>query len=243
MNGEAPKYALVRQALAERVGALEVGVRLPSEPELCAEFAVSRITLRHAVDGLIASGMLRREQGRGTFVAGTAARFRYPERFADKITGFYGQQRAEGNSVTSVIDGQRVERAGSAVATALGLEAGEPVVVLERRRSVNGALHHHAVSYVSADRLPAVADHDFTDASLLLFIQAMYGVEVERNDIVVSLGVPPLRVAELIGLELGETALVATTTLFDRRGPIVYGTAHFTPNSSQLAFGLSIHPG
>lgn len=47
------------------------GERVPAEPELASEFAVSRTTIRSAVADLQARGLVSREQGRGTFVKGT----------------------------------------------------------------------------------------------------------------------------------------------------------------------------
>lgn len=45
--------------------------RMPTEPALAAEFAVSRTTIRGAVTHLQARGLVSREQGRGTFVRST----------------------------------------------------------------------------------------------------------------------------------------------------------------------------
>ncbi len=44
------------------------GDQLPTEPVLCEEYGVSRMTVRRAVEELIRDGLLVREQGRGTFV-------------------------------------------------------------------------------------------------------------------------------------------------------------------------------
>lgn len=64
-----PKYIAVRDNLRARIDSMEANEQLPPEIELCKQYNVSRITLRHAVDNLITEGLLVREQGRGTFRA------------------------------------------------------------------------------------------------------------------------------------------------------------------------------
>lgn len=73
----------VRTGLAEQVaghllhditeGVYPPDTRLPPEPALAEEFGVSRLTLREAVKSLAQRGVLRVEQGRGTFVNPTTA--------------------------------------------------------------------------------------------------------------------------------------------------------------------------
>lgn len=50
-------------------GRLQVGDQLPTEPVLCEEHGVSRMTLRRAIDVLEAEGRVVRRHGAGTFVA------------------------------------------------------------------------------------------------------------------------------------------------------------------------------
>lgn len=66
-----PRYHQVYVALRGWIGdgTYPPGARLPTEPELCTAFGVSRITVRRAVDDLVAEGLVVRRQGSGSFVA------------------------------------------------------------------------------------------------------------------------------------------------------------------------------
>src|SRR5690242_15523560 len=50
-------------------GRLPAGTRLPTEAELSTRFAVNRHTVRRAMEELQSRGLVRIEQGRGSFVA------------------------------------------------------------------------------------------------------------------------------------------------------------------------------
>src|SRR5688572_3995769 len=145
-----PKYLAVREHLRRRVAALPELTVLPPEPVLCAEYGVSRITLRRAVDGLVADGHLVREQGRGTYVTRPAIRHEYRESFVHLIAGFNSVMTETGAQVGTTVVAQRIIPAPSAVAAELGLATTDPVLELERLRSVDGQPNHVAHSYLPA---------------------------------------------------------------------------------------------
>lgn len=64
-------YVQVQYDLQRRIssGEFKAGESLPTEEQLCRDYGVSRITLRRAVDGLVADLFVVRRQGVGTFVA------------------------------------------------------------------------------------------------------------------------------------------------------------------------------
>jgi GntR family transcriptional regulator len=59
-------YVALRGWIAD--GTLAPGSQIPTEPELCAAFDVSRITIRRAIDDLVSEGLVVRRQGSGTFI-------------------------------------------------------------------------------------------------------------------------------------------------------------------------------
>lgn len=66
-----PLYAQIKQIILRRIGEGEWQENevLPSEWDLASELGVSQGTVRKALSELVASGLLYRQQGRGTFVA------------------------------------------------------------------------------------------------------------------------------------------------------------------------------
>jgi len=82
------KYLVVQEAIQQwiRDTHLVVGSQLPKEDELATRFGVGRQTIRQAVGNLVASGMLSREQGRGTFYRGESL-YRPPKNSSPKLIG------------------------------------------------------------------------------------------------------------------------------------------------------------
>ncbi|HKK37629.1 MAG TPA: GntR family transcriptional regulator [Paracoccaceae bacterium] len=69
----APRYQQVAADLQSRIeaGRYAVGAALPTEQELCVDYAVSRYTVREALRRLALQGLVRRRQGSGTEVIAT----------------------------------------------------------------------------------------------------------------------------------------------------------------------------
>ncbi len=66
-----PLYLQLATSLRNHIvsGGIMMGEALPSERDLCTIIGTSRVTIRKAIDQLIAEGLLIRKQGSGTFVA------------------------------------------------------------------------------------------------------------------------------------------------------------------------------
>jgi DNA-binding FadR family transcriptional regulator len=74
---------IIKRSLAEEIaeklkeqissGHYQINDKLPTEPELMTEFGVGRSSIREATKSLVQSGLLRIQQGAGTFVERTAA--------------------------------------------------------------------------------------------------------------------------------------------------------------------------
>src|SRR5436305_14643133 len=65
-----PLYYQLKEVLKQQIqaGHLAPHTAIPSEPELVAQYHVSRATVRQALTELVHEGLLYRQHGRGTFV-------------------------------------------------------------------------------------------------------------------------------------------------------------------------------
>ena len=70
LNRNFSLYHQIEAILLEQIvtGEFAPGTQLPTEKELCDLYHVSRPTVRQALVGLESQNLVRREQGRGTFV-------------------------------------------------------------------------------------------------------------------------------------------------------------------------------
>ena len=101
---------------------------LPPERDLAEEFAVSRITVRKALDGLVSEGLLTRRQGSGTFVASRV------EKSFSKLSSFTEDMTTRGKSPRSVWLKKSQSVVSPEEAMATGFAPGTPVYHFNRLR-------------------------------------------------------------------------------------------------------------
>lgn len=79
LAGGQPRYLVLAQALMDDIttGRYAVGELLPTEHELCQQFAVSRHTVREAIRRLCDLGLVGKQQGVGSRVKASSAASRY----------------------------------------------------------------------------------------------------------------------------------------------------------------------
>jgi GntR family transcriptional regulator, phosphonate transport system regulatory protein len=107
--------------------------RLPAEHALAERFGVHRHTLRQAMTELQRLGLVRVEQGRGTFVQ--HERLDYP---LSRRTRFSDNLAQRGLLPSKQLIAARAEAPTSAAAQALGLAIGSRVVVIEMLDEADG---------------------------------------------------------------------------------------------------------
>jgi GntR family phosphonate transport system transcriptional regulator len=150
-----PLWRRIEQALHAEIfsGQMPPGARLPPEPELAARFAAHRHTVRRAIAALAQRGVLRIEQGRGTFVTEEAIDYAVGRRTRVEAN-LLGQNRAFSGRLLS----SHEEPADAAAIAALGLVGRAPrVLVAETLNTADGvpiSLVRHTMAATRFARFP-----------------------------------------------------------------------------------------
>lgn len=228
-----PLYAQLKRTLAELIaaGALAPGDRLPSESELCDRHGVSRTTVRQALAELESEGVLRREQGRGTFVAEPAPN----SGFLQSTSGFFEEAVAAGRTVATRVLKRSVEPLPSGAAAALGLEPGAHGVVLERLRSIDGQPTLYVLTHLRLDLAEGVLSADLTTEALYRTLRERHGVRVGDGRRVIDAVLSEGRIAELLEIAPGAPLLQVDAVTIDTEGrPFEYYQAWYRSDQSRI---------
>lgn len=192
-----PLYYQLKELLRAEIerGVWRPGDLIPSERELCQTYGISRITVRQALSDLVGEGLLRRDQGRGTFVAAQKIR-----KTLSRLTGFTAEMHGRGRKPGSRVLRQELAPALPRVAESLEVEAGQPVVLLRRLRLADGEPVGIEAAHLRFPGCEALLQEDLS-GSLYEVLERRHGILPTQAD--ESLEAEPCgrREAELLGIE------------------------------------------
>lgn len=232
-----PYYYQVREALRDQIvsGAWPVGAQLPTEADICRMFEVSRTTVRQALAELLNEGLIRKEKGRGTFVAEPKIR----ERLVERLTGFYEDMVAQGLRPETRVLEKAVIGAPKAVASWLEVDPGSPVLRLHRLRLVRGEPFLIVVSYIPEALCPGLGRYDFETLSLYRLLEQEYGLKLARGRRFIEAIAASEQDAQLLGITRGAPLMYlrSVTYLADGR-PVEYYEAKHRGDRSRFEVEL-----
>ena len=209
---------------------------MPSEADLVSDYGVSRTTARRALDELRREGLVRREPGRGTFLASPRLRsnLAYLHSFTEEIQRW---GYAPGARLIS-----REERAADEqVAARLEVGVGDEVLFVRRLRLADERPIFVCDSYLPVGRFPALRDADYGTISLSRLFEERTGRKIQNSRQWIGAATATSEVAALLEIPAGIPVLkVIRTTLVTGDDPVELVEAHFHPERYQHYNELSV---
>lgn len=229
-DGPVPKHRQVRDLI---VGLAEPGRAIPSERELVARYGVSRATVRKAIDGLVADGVLTKSLGRGTF----ATRPRVESHL--HLASFSADMRRRGMAASSRILSIALHRPPADVAAALHLGADALAWRLHRIRLADDAPLAVEVAWYPAAPLPGLDRHDLVHESLYDILGRTYGHWIDRAEQTLWGESADDALAKHLQAAPGTPLLVFRRTSTSAGVPIEHVTSHYRGDRYQLHMTLT----
>jgi GntR family transcriptional regulator len=192
-------------------GRWAAGERLPSEPAICAQFGVSRTTVRQALAQLEAEGMIRREKGRGTFVAEP----RSGGWLLQSAHGFYEEAERAGHSVRSRVVRRVVEPLPQWAGDALVQRPGSDGVTVERLRWIDDRLVMYVVSHFPTSVAETLLAADLETSSLYRVLEERHALTVAGGRRVVEAARAERKLAKLLEVATGAPLLYVEAVSWD----------------------------
>jgi len=215
-----PYHYQLRELLRGELGAgrWAVGEQLPSERELCEAFDLSRTTVREAIDALVNEGLLRREKGRGTFVA-------EPKMVESALhhSPFTDSMNEQGIPVKTNVLRQEVTSPPYVVAQELQLTPNDLVILTVRVRSAFDEPILVSNSYVPHKLCPSLVNDDLTHNSLYQLLREKYGLVIAQAKRYMEAVAANDIEAELLGIKPGTPLMLIESTVYMADGtPLEY---------------------
>lgn len=208
------------------------GDRLPTELVLAQEFGVNRHTLRRAVAELAERGIVRIEQGRGSFVQEDVIDYRVKKRtrFTENILD---ARRDPSGVVLAVTD----IPADEAVAKALEIRKGSMVVALDRLAVVDGRPVCVSRAHFPKARLPGLAAALAANPSISNALAAAGVTDYSRKTTRVTARLARAADARLLQQAPTRPILLAESVNVDGQGrPVEYAVSRWASDRVQLVF-------
>ena len=201
-DGAGPLYLQLQRRLIDAMaqGALPPGASLPAERDIAAMTGLSRVTVRKAIEALVASGQLVQKRGSGTYVAPRVERL---EQALSLLTSFTEDMARRGKSVESHWISRSIQPPTPEEVMALGLGAGDRVARLERVRRSDGVPLAIERASIPTQVLP---DPGAVGTSLYAMLETLGQRPVRAVQRISAANLGP-RDAELLGVAPGAAGL------------------------------------
>jgi GntR family transcriptional regulator len=220
-----PLHAQVEEALRSSIsdGVLSPGSRLPAEEHLVARYAVSRTTIRTAIQSLVTRGLVEIRRGKGTFVTQPTITQELTE-----LTGFVEDMQALGREPSARVLDRRLVAASETVARQLSLQRGATVARIQRVRLADGTPLSFDETYLPQELGEKIMADDLENQPIFSLLEQKYATPLLEAEYRLAAVASHGTVARALGMEAGSPIFLIERTSFSaNRRPVDYERLYY----------------
>ncbi|MDD9718303.1 GntR family transcriptional regulator [Dinoroseobacter sp. PD6] len=233
-GGKARRVYLQLRDMLSR-GALRPGDTLPGEQKMAAQYGVSRVTIRRALEALADDGLIDKRAGAGSTVREAAQ----DTPLAGNLASLMPQLVEMGQRTEARLLAFSYGAAPAAVVRALGLAEAVTVQTAVRVRLLRGVPFSHLTTHVPAEIATNYSEADLATTPLFRLLERS-GVRIAsaRQSVTATLATP--EVAAALDVSVGSALTALTRIVTDDQGQWVeYLSALYRPDLYRLDMTLS----
>lgn len=202
-----PAYFQLKSMILEKIeaGEFKEGTPLPSERDLSEMLAISRMTVRQALNQLVVEGAIYREKGKGTFVSRSKIEQRNIMSFSDLV-------RKKGFVPLTTVLYFRKGEAKPEISELLGLAPSDQVYNIKRLRLANQIPIGIEEVFIPEKYCPNLDKYDLT-ASLYKLLREEYQHVISDVDNEIEAAKPSREERELLKIS-GEIPILKIAGLY-----------------------------
>jgi GntR family transcriptional regulator len=221
-------------------GELQPHEKLPSERQLCRNFGISRMTVRHALSALTRGGLVYTQPGKGIFVADP----RLSLNVQVSLAGWSEDILRSGAIPSSILLEACLCQATPELAQALHAADGEELVRIKRLRLVDNVPLAVQTAHLPHGLCPDILTHDLATQSLIRILGKEYGMRLARAEETVRAMLATPEERELLNLPEPAPVLSTERTTYLGGGEVIeYSQGVFCGEWYRLRFGLDPYKG
>jgi GntR family transcriptional regulator len=235
-----PQYLRVYEVLRRRIEDHEypVGSFLPPEPELGRLMAVSRATVRKAVEMLTDDGFVVVRRGRGTEILD----FRAIQKL-HFVTSFSETLREQGFAVTYRDVSVSTAAATPSLAKDLDVAPGSPLVLIHRLALANGKPIALMENYLIPELAPGIEGKVERIHSLYAFLESEYGLAIEAANDYISARTATRSECRQLRIAPGSSLLVVRRVTYARGRRVELAELHIVASRYEYSVRTVQRPG
>jgi len=236
-----PRHEQISDWLREQIqdGVYTADTQIPSENQLTTRFAVSRITVRRALQTLENEGLIYRRQGLGSFVKDTRVR-----QGLVRLTDFIEDMAQAGLEASSRILHFDREKATGRAAQALAVPQDHLIFRLDRLRLGDGEPIAFDQTWMPVFYAGLLDGHDLEQTTIYRILEKQSGITVEGGRYRIKAVNAKTEVAQYLAVPRGRALLLIERTSFTlNETPIYYQRRYYRSDRVTYELALERRPG